>query len=292
MRADGRQLARRHLDGQIELANVARIDDMAAAPAPSPPTFGRADQKPRNFVHRPLRRRQANPHRRRRTQSVEPRQRQRQGASRACRGPGHGSHRQSPSARCAASRGSCAGQQQIQRFGRRDQNVRRLAQASPAARPAACRPCAPRRGSVPDRPSRRGRRLNLLQRHLQVAVDVVAERLERRDIDDLDFIRQRFSTACRSSRSIATRNAASVLPEPVGAATSVCSPATIRGQPSRCASVGSLEPLVKPAGHDRMKQIRMHRQNYTIEYPRKLAVVNAVRMLNKSNSGTRFAICK
>ena len=36
-----------------------------------------------------------------------------------------------------------------------------------------------------------------------------------------------------------TRNAASVLPEPVGAAISVLRPAAISGQPRRCGSVGS-----------------------------------------------------
>src|ERR671911_41728 len=37
---------------------------------------------------------------------------------------------------------------------------------------------------------------------------------------------------------MAARNPASVLPEPVGAQTSVCSPATIAGQPPVWASVG------------------------------------------------------
>ena len=35
------------------------------------------------------------------------------------------------------------------------------------------------------------------------------------------------------------RNAASVLPDPVGASKSVLLPARIAGQPSRCAAVGS-----------------------------------------------------
>jgi hypothetical protein len=41
------------------------------------------------------------------------------------------------------------------------------------------------------------------------------------------------------SRSIDVRNAVRVLPEPVGAQISVCSPATMRGQPSTCGGVGS-----------------------------------------------------
>jgi hypothetical protein len=39
--------------------------------------------------------------------------------------------------------------------------------------------------------------------------------------------------------SIAARNAASVLPEPVGAAISACSPARIAGHASACAGVGA-----------------------------------------------------
>src|SRR5688500_19815674 len=41
------------------------------------------------------------------------------------------------------------------------------------------------------------------------------------------------------SESIAERNAASVFPEPVGAAMSVFFPSRIGGQPSRCGAVGS-----------------------------------------------------
>ena len=42
-----------------------------------------------------------------------------------------------------------------------------------------------------------------------------------------------------SNALIAVRNAASVLPEPVGAAMSVCRPAAIASQPRNCADVGS-----------------------------------------------------
>ena len=41
-----------------------------------------------------------------------------------------------------------------------------------------------------------------------------------------------------TSRSIAARNAVSVLPDPVGAQISVCSPATMCGHPSTCGGVG------------------------------------------------------
>jgi hypothetical protein len=47
---------------------------------------------------------------------------------------------------------------------------------------------------------------------------------------------------------MAARNPASVLPEPVGAQTSVCRPATIAGQPPAWASVG-------PSGNRRSNQV-------------------------------------
>ena len=43
---------------------------------------------------------------------------------------------------------------------------------------------------------------------------------------------------------MAVRNAASVLPEPVGAAINVCRPAAIESQPRSCAGVGSPTTLV------------------------------------------------
>ncbi len=46
------------------------------------------------------------------------------------------------------------------------------------------------------------------------------------------------SAACRTSRSMQARNAASVLPDPVGAEISVLRPARMGGQPSVCGSVG------------------------------------------------------
>ena len=81
--------------------------------------------------------------------------------------------------------------------------------------------------------------LDLGERGFEVALDVVAERLERRDVDDLDFVGERPFSASRMRRSMATRKAASVLPEPVGAAMRVSRPAMISGQPTAWASVGA-----------------------------------------------------
>src|SRR4029078_11247930 len=57
-----------------------------------------------------------------------------------------------------------------------------------------------------------------------------------------------FSAPSRKSWSIEVRKAASVLPEPVGAAMSVCSPRRMARQPSAWASVGSPK---RPAHHSR-----------------------------------------
>ncbi len=52
---------------------------------------------------------------------------------------------------------------------------------------------------------------------------------------------------------MAERKAARVLPEPVGAAISVCRPSRIAGQPSRCGGVGLAEPGLEPPPHRRVK---------------------------------------
>jgi hypothetical protein len=46
------------------------------------------------------------------------------------------------------------------------------------------------------------------------------------------------ASCARYRASMATRNPASVLPDPVGAATSVSRPDAINGQPATCGSVG------------------------------------------------------
>ena len=51
----------------------------------------------------------------------------------------------------------------------------------------------------------------------QVLVDVVAQRLERRNVDDLGLVRKRPEARAPHQASMAIRKAASVLPEPVGA---------------------------------------------------------------------------
>ena len=75
------------------------------------------------------------------------------------------------------------------------------------------------------------------ERALQVAVDVVVEGLQRRDVEHPDT--RAAGGGCRQRWSRQARNAASVLPEPVGARMRVCWPAAMAGQPCRCGGVGS-----------------------------------------------------
>ena len=87
------------------------------------------------------------------------------------------------------------------------------------------------------------------QRRAQVALDVDRQRLERADVEHPAaphrVVGQRVSAASRSS---AERNAASVLPEPVGATTSVCSPSAMACQAPSWAAVGAGEGTVEPGG--------------------------------------------
>ena len=83
------------------------------------------------------------------------------------------------------------------------------------------------------------------ERPAQVPLDVVVERLQAGS--------RRAAGAPRrvsgSSRSIPTRNAASVFPEPVGAWTSTCAPVAIAGQACSCAGVG---PANTRSNHSRV----------------------------------------
>ena len=116
-----------------------------------------------------------------------------------------------------------------------------------------CRRCAPPSGSAQARSrARAARDLQLAQRKLQVFADVVGQRLERRDVDDQRLLGQRAADgACGPNRRDTIKNAARVLPEPVGAEMSTSPPARMSGQPRICGSVGRRkalgEPLAGPA---------------------------------------------
>ena len=91
----------------------------------------------------------------------------------------------------------------------------------------------------------------------QVLVDVGAQRLERRDVDDAHFVGQRAAQRLPGTRSSsAVRNAASVLPEPVGAAISVWRPLANR-RPAAALRGGRLaERVGEPAGNEQDEKTR------------------------------------
>src|SRR4051794_19856188 len=87
------------------------------------------------------------------------------------------------------------GQQQVERFGRGDQDVRRLAQHGRAL--GRGRITGPHRRRDPRRvqPHVLGDPPDAAPRFREVLVNVRAERLQRRNVDDTDFIRQRIGEA-------------------------------------------------------------------------------------------------
>ncbi len=89
------------------------------------------------------------------------------------------------------------------------------------------------------------------QRGAQVAFDVDGQRLERRHVEH-PGARRGGPWLGRASRSMAHRNAASVLPEPVGAMTRVLSPSAMADQACACAAVGSAKV---PVNHSRVSAL-------------------------------------
>ena len=131
------------------------------------------------------------------------------------------------------------GEQQVERLGRRDQDVGRLALEPRALGGRRVAGADGDRGHVKRR--RRGARPvgDAGERRAQVALDVDRQRLERRDVEDAASPRRFGGAGANISRSMAQRNAASVLPLPVGARISVDSPRAMAGQPSACGGVGA-----------------------------------------------------
>ena len=185
-----------------------------------------ADQKARDQLDRPLRRRQADALQPPAAQRVEPFERQREMRAALVRRDGVDlvdddgfRGREHAAARFGA-------EQDVERFRRGHQDVRRRL-AHPVAlalrRVAGAHPGADRDLGQAPRPQFLA---DAGERRVEVLADVVRQRLQRRDVDDLRLVRRgRPSRPCRTSLSIAARNAASVLPDPVGAAISTCRPA-------------------------------------------------------------------
>ena len=133
------------------------------------------------------------------------------------------------------------GEQDEERLGRGHEHVRRALRALPALVRPGCRRCARRCGCrARARPARPPAARQLAERLLEVAADVVGERLERRDVDDLGAVLERGRPRpCGRAASRQARKAARVLPEPVGAVSSTSWPSAMTGQPRPGRAVGS-----------------------------------------------------
>ena len=179
---DGLQVRGRQLDGQIEIAPVPDVDDRAGT--------ARAHQEPRGLLDGVHRGRQADALRtaaRRRRRGARARAR---GGCRACRASGRAARRRSPCrTRCSSARVRSAVSIRYSDSG----VVTRMcgARFTMAARAAGV--VSPVRSAVRDR----GRRAAPApappprmpsERQLEVLVDVAAQRLEGRDVDDVDAV--------------------------------------------------------------------------------------------------------
>ena len=182
------------LDPELQLALVAQIENLAIARLA---VFVQAGQKRRDLVHRLLRRRKPDARRAPLGDAIQSRQRERQVAAPLVahhRVDFVHDHRFDRAQRLAAALG---GEHEVERLGRGDQDVRRalddglplrgrrVARAHRGAdarhrRAAQCALLRPRPRQLRDLP----------QRLLEVALDVVAQRLERRDVEDARLVGQ------------------------------------------------------------------------------------------------------
>ncbi len=150
VRADGGERRGRDLDRQVERAEAARVHERALAP--------RAGQEAADLVERLLRRREPDPLDLAAAERLEPLEREGEVAAALVaheRVDLVHDHRAHVGQLGAAAR---AREQEVERLGRRDQDVRRAAAPSRPAATTTCRPSAPapgsRAGTAPGRGSR------------------------------------------------------------------------------------------------------------------------------------------
>lgn len=181
------QRHRRYLDAQVAGARIADVDDPAGRIAR---IAAGADEEARDLLDRFLRGGQPDPQQRSRTQRLQALQRQRQVAAALAAGQGmdlvddHAAH---PGKHLPAR---LRAEQDVQRFGRGDQDVRRaLAHRSAFD---LRRIAGAHRATDIDVGQAETRQFlaDASQRLLQVDADVVGQRFQRRDIDHLGSIRQ------------------------------------------------------------------------------------------------------
>jgi hypothetical protein len=185
-RHDGFERRRRKLEGEIAIAHVSDVDDRT-------PLRGglRPGEVARNLLDRLLRRRKADAHRRRRRERREALERQREMASALVGGERMDlvdDHRPRGREHLAAGLRT---QEHVQRLRSGDDDLRR-----PAAHAGAL---ALRRVAGSDQGSdldvgvteRQELGADARERRFQVALNVVGQRLQRRDVDDRRFVGQR-----------------------------------------------------------------------------------------------------
>ena len=187
VRGDRAELVTRDFDAEIERALVADVDDGAIRRTVDDDAL-RPDEQARDVLDRLLRRAQPDALQAAAGEAIEPFERQCQMRAAFVAGDGVDlvdDHRVRLFEHLPAALG---GEQDVERLGRRDEDVRRPAHHR---LPLVCRRIA---GAHEDANLRqrhatlRGELLNLGQRLLQVLLNVVGERLQRRDVDDAGAI--------------------------------------------------------------------------------------------------------
>ena len=191
VRANGRQRRGRNLDRHIHLAAMADVDQFAFAPD--------ADQKTAHFAQRLLRGGQADPLERPGQRFQVAPTTSARCEPRLSRARAWISSTMTVFTVAQHFAAALAGQQDVKRFGRRDQHMRRLAEHRG---PLALRRVA---GAHQDANLRQLgiHRRQLGQRSLQILLHVVAERPQRRDIEDVSSSGS--AEPCRARLSMAER---------------------------------------------------------------------------------------
>ncbi len=243
-------------DDDLDVERLARpgVDDRDR-----PRSGGRLPaEEPRDLLERPLRRRQADPLRRLVRDGLEPLERERQvRAALGARERVDLVDDDRRGRRAAISRAP-RGEHQVERLGRRDQDVGRARGDAPALLGRRVAGAHRRRSAgAASTPRRSAAQADAGERRAQVLLDVDGERPERRDVEDAAALLRR-AGAVRASRSSAHRNAASVLPEPVGARISVWSPLGDRGPAAVLGRGGRGEGGVEPGPDRRGEPLEAH----------------------------------
>jgi len=182
VRRDRPQFGRRNLDSKIQRALMAYVDDHRIGP--SFLRIGTAREEMRDFFDRLLGRRKPDAYRRAHGQRFQPLQRKRQ--MHAALVVGHGVNFVHNHGLDIAQDGAALlrRQQDVERLGRSDQNVRRTLQHEAAVfHQSVARPH--RRADLRHQQPAFSRHLqNFSQRDFEIFLDVVAEGLERRNVEN------------------------------------------------------------------------------------------------------------